>query len=345
MLKWMVLATAMLSWAVPACAQVRQPGVENVGESSPATHTGTNPDCKPDYDIRAMHLLADVEAENRSTAIMNGVATVDLPGGEFQMGCSVGDSACDMSEMPVHPVDVPAFAIGRYDVTVDQFRSFVEATGYRTDAEKNTGDLSGCYVEYAPDKWDYRAGYSWRNPGFSQGGNDPVVCVSWNDAKAYTQWLSRATGRHFRLPSEAEWEYAARGGTGTRYYWGETADHAQANYGADSCCTGKVAGPDRWEHTSPSGSFPPNGYGLFDMIGNVRQWMADCVHEDYENAPRSASARTGGDCGLRVVRNGSWIDTPKRLRVSARDAVDVFDRLDTLGFRVVLERSRPGDEQ
>jgi formylglycine-generating enzyme required for sulfatase activity len=169
------------------------------------------------------------------------------------------------------------------------------------------------------------------------------VCVSWNDAQAYAQWLSRETGRHFRLPSEAEWEYAARGGTGTRYYWGETADHAQANYGADQCCTGEVSGRDRWRHTSPSGSFPPNGYGLYDMIGNVRQWTEDCVYEDYENAPRSASPRTGegGDCEMRVVRNGSWIDPPKRLRVSGRDAVDIFDRLDTLGFRVVVEKSRP----
>ena len=294
-----------------------------------------NQDCGPDGNVDAMIMIAQVEQANQNAALLHDIEMVDIPGGRFQMGCSPGDKDCDKSEKPVHDVEVRAFRMSKYDVTVSQFGKFVQATGYRTDAERDAGGLDGCYIEYVSGRSDYRAGSSWRNPGFHQDNNEPVVCVSWNDAHAYAQWLSRLSDRHFRLPSEAEWEYAARAGSAPRFYWGNAASHDQANYGGDQCCAAAASGRDRWMHTSPAGSFPPNRFGLFDMAGNVRQWTADCVNEHYEGAPTSAAPRTDGDCKLRVVRNGSWTDPPHRLRVSGRDAVDVVDRLDGLGFRLV----------
>lgn len=295
-------------------------------------------DCAPDGNVDAMIMIAQVEQANQNAALLHDIEMVDIPGGRFQMGCSAADTDCDNSEKPAHDVDVRAFRMSRYDVTVSQFGKFVQATGYRTDAERNTGGLDGCYIEHASGHSDYRAGASWRNPGFHQDKNEPVVCVSWNDAQAYAKWLSRLSDRHFRLPSEAEWEYAARAGSATPFYWGVAASHEQANSGADRCCVGAASGRDRWINTSPAGSFPPNRFGLFDMAGNVRQWTADCVNEDYEGAPGSTAPRTDGDCDLRVIRNGGWTDPPDRLRVSARDSVDVGERLDVLGFRLVQDR-------
>ena len=126
-------------------------------------------------------------------------------------------------------VTVPAFSMGKYEVTVDQFRRFVEATGYRTEAERNTDGNQGCAI-YTVEGWEYLAGASWRNPGFSIGDNHPVVCVSWNDAQAYVNWLNSRTGGNFRLPSEAEWEYAVRAGSTTKYHFGN-AESQLCRYG------------------------------------------------------------------------------------------------------------------
>ena len=337
-MNWSAITTAVLVLVIlPVRAQpsfLERSG-DRSGQDAREAGDELRQDCGPDGNVDAMMMIAQVEQANQNAALLHDIQMVDIPVGRFQMGCSPGDKDCDNSEKPVHNVEVRAFRMSRYDVTVSQFRKFVQATGYRTDAERNTGGLDGCYIEHAPGRSDYRAGSSWRNPGFHQDNNEPVVCVSWNDAHAYAQWLSRLSGRHFRLPSEAEWEYAARAGSATRFYWGSAASHDRANYGADQCCAASASGRDRWMHTSPSGKFPPNRFGLFDMAGNVRQWTADCVNEDYEGASTSAAPRTDGDCELRVIRNGSWTDPPRRLRVSGRDAVDVVDRLDALGFRLV----------
>ena len=143
---------------------------------------------------------------------------VDIPGGSFQMGCSPGDSDCQDRERPVHTVSIKTFRMGKYEVTAGQFRRFVDAAGYRTDAERG----GNCWTVQADGEAAEQAGLDWRNPGFSQSDRHPVVCVSWNDARAYAQWLSRQGGGRYRLPSESEWEYAARAGGRGRYSFGDS---------------------------------------------------------------------------------------------------------------------------
>ena len=148
--------------------------------------------------------------------------------------------------------------------------------------------------------------------GWGRGGR-PVIDVSWEDAEAYVAWLSRETGESYRLPSESEWEYAARAGTTTRYSWGQDVGRNRAN--CRDCGS-------RWDgdQTAPAGSFAANGWGLHDMHGNVWEWVADCWHENYARAPRDGTAWTsGGNCGRRVLRGGSWSNTPVYLRSANRN--------------------------
>jgi formylglycine-generating enzyme required for sulfatase activity len=178
---------------------------------------------------------------------------------------------------------------------------------------------------------------SWKKLGFPQDDSHPVVCVTWQDAQDYAHWLSAQTRHKYRLLSEAEWEYAARGGTSTAYPWGMSATHEHANYGADECCSGLASGRDRWVNTSPSGSFPPNGFGLYDMHGNVLQWVQDCFSESYAGLPTDGSAyeeavklKTAGPfpsldmtgtnaCSYRMVRGGDWGDPPDMIRSAFRN--------------------------
>ena len=153
-----------------------------------------------------MEKQADSDAQQYAGEMVN------IPAGSFRMGDLSGEGY-DW-EKPVHSVRVPAFSMGKYEVTVGQFRRFVEATGYRTEAERNTDGTQGCSVHAdGATGWELTAGTSWRNPGFSVGDNHPVVCVSWNDAQAFVKWLNSKAGGNFRLPTEAEWEYAVRAGS------------------------------------------------------------------------------------------------------------------------------------
>jgi formylglycine-generating enzyme required for sulfatase activity len=227
----------------------------------------------------------------------SGPEMVMIPTGSFQMGDIQGGGYSD--EQPVHWVSVNAFAMGRYEVTVREFRQFVNATGYVIDAEKE----GGCYVDKDGDGvWEKVDDANWRNPYFSQGDNQPVTCVSWNDATAYTTWLSLQTGQQYRLPTEAEWEYAARAGTETKYWWGNEASHEYANYGTDSCCNGLAEGKDQWVYTSPVGSFAANPFGLYDTAGNVLEWTCS----EYESSYNGKEEHCVSDAGLFVLRGGSW---------------------------------------
>ena len=156
---------------------------------------------------------------------------------------------------------------------------------------------------------------------------------SWDDTQAYVRWLSRETGKPYRLLSEAEWEYVARAGTTTKYWWGNEADHDHANYGTDEFCEAMVAGADRWEYTSPVGSFEPNAFGLFDTAGNVWEWVADCWHDSYQGAPNDGSVWAGGDCDLHESRGGSWADAPRGIRSADRDRYIVSCHGSVSGFR------------
>jgi formylglycine-generating enzyme required for sulfatase activity len=221
--------------------------------------------------------------------------------GNFEMGSNEYDS-----EKPVHTVNVPAFALARTEVTFAQWEACV-ADG-------------GC------------SGYQPKDEGWGRGER-PVINVSWNDAQNYVRWLSRKTGHTYRLPSEAEWEYAARAGTTTKYWWGDQASHEYMNYGKDECCDGWASGRDRWEKTAPVGQFPASAFGLLDMNGNVWEWVEDCWNASYSGAPSNGSAWTSGDCGKRVLRGGSWGSGPRGARAAYRVGGDSSNRLSGDGFR------------
>ena len=206
---------------------------------------------------------------------------VVVPEGRFRMGDLSGDG--NSLERPVHDVTIAApFAVGKYEVTFAEWDACVAG--------------GGCTHRPADGGWGR--------------GTRPVIDVSWDDAQEYMRWLSRETGKSYRLLSEAEWEYVARAGTTTEYWWGNEADHAHANYGKDECCEGMAAGADRWEYTSPVGSFEPNAFGLFDTAGNAGEWVADCWHDSYQGAPNDGSVWAGGDCDSHVSRDGSWVSGP-----------------------------------
>lgn len=234
---------------------------------------------------------------------------VVVPAGRFRMGDLNGAGASN--ERPVHEVTIAApFAVGRYEVTFAEWDVCVDGGGCR---------------------------YRLNDQGWGRE-NRPVLNISWNDAKQYVHWLSREVGKPYRLLSEAEWEYVARAGTTTKYWWAgwlsDEADHDYANYGTDKCCKGLAAGADRWVNTSPVGSFKPNAFGLFDTAGNVWEWVEDCWNDSYEGAPVDGSAWTSGNCGLRVMRGGSWSINPWDLRSAVRGWNDTGDRGDGNGVRV-----------
>lgn len=275
--------------------------------------------------------------------------TVTVPGGTFRMGDGAGNGQKD--ERPVHEVRVATFRMGRHEVTLGEFRRFVAATGYRTDAERGVGH-EGCYGRRAPDgaPWDtgrgWITGLTWQSPGYPVTERHPVACVSWNDAQAYVEWLSRSSGHRFRLPSEAEWEYAARAGSTTTYPWGEDANAGcrQAN-GRDLTpwpdgghWDERMACDDGHFAPAPVGSYAANRHGLTEMIGNLSEWVQDCRHDDYVGAPADGSAWIDGDCSQHLVRGGTFVYGPPGLRVANRVWNEPWYRVWYQGFRVVEER-------
>ncbi|HPE60449.1 MAG TPA: SUMF1/EgtB/PvdO family nonheme iron enzyme [Thiolinea sp.] len=259
---------------------------------------------------------------------------IAIPGGTFTMGCVPErddvEGGCYDDEKPAHEVTLKPFWLAKTEVTVGQFRAFVDSTGHKTTAE-----AQGSCRSYDKDgQWSDVKGRSWRKAGFEQTDEHPAVCLSWNDAQAYVNWLSRETGKDYRLPTEAEWEYAARGGAKTAYFWGNKASHEYANYGKDECCDGLASGRDQWVHTSPVGSFPANGFGLQDMNGNVYEWVQDCWQSDYTKTRPDGGARPGcGANAARVLRGGSWHDSPWDLRSAYRNNNFPVYRYNDVGFR------------
>lgn len=265
---------------------------------------------------------------------------VVVPPGSYLMGSPPEDphQGKDGEEQPQHRVDIGyAFAVGRFEVTRDEYAAFVRAAGL--------ADPDGCNV-HEPPRWPTVMGLNWHNSGFPQSGRDPVVCVSWLEAAAYTRWLSQKTGHRYRLLSEAEWEYADRAGTQSQAYWGDDPNEtcAYAN-GVDATLTERFPRA-RWEDrvpchdghifTAPVGSYRPNAFGLYDMEGNAFEWVEDCWADNYQGAPADGSARTAGaDCANRVNRGGSWTSIPTGLRCAHR-GLDTFEntRVVDLGFRV-----------
>ena len=265
---------------------------------------------------------------------------VSIPGGTFRMGDLSGEGEDD--EKPIHSVTVLAFRMGKYEVTVGQFRRFVEATEYSTEAERTVDGKEGCVI-YTGDGWKWRRGHSWRNPGYSVVDDHPVVCVSWNDAQAFIAWLTEQTGESYRLPSEVEWEYAVRAGSTKKYYFGNSksqlcryANHADSSTdysGRNKSCSDRIG-----ERTTTVGRYLPNEFGLYDMHGNAWEWVQDCWNENYRGAPSNNRAWTGGDCSRSVLRGGSWGHAPEDLRSAARGRAVRSSRDDTIGFRLAQDK-------
>ena len=263
---------------------------------------------------------------------------VVIPAGSFTMGSSAaekawaathgGNLASVADESPQHIVSLRSFALGKYAVTRGEYAAFVRETGYPA------GD--GCGRDSF--KWNKQADLSWQSPGFAQTERDPVVCVNWQDARAYVSWLNGKMRRSatilgdgpYRLPSESEWEYAARAGTTTRFWWGD--DDAGANEHA--WYKGNSGG-----QTHPVGSKPANSFGLYDMAGNVWQWTEDCYAENYGNAPTDGSANELGEACMRVDRGASWLYPAWLLRSAVRERNPADYRDAIMGFR--LARTLP----
>ena len=309
------------------------------------------------------------EPERRTNSL--GMVFVRIPAGSFLMGSaepaatlardypSLERRRFDLlaDEAPVHKVRIRrAFYLGQHEVTVGQFRRFVEASGYQPESEADGTGGYGYNPQYDPattargDAFEGRdPRYSWRNPGFAQNDDHPVVNVTWNDAQALAAWLSRTEGQHYRLPTEAEWEYACRAGTRTRYPHGDdpagltrtanTFDQAATPYW-ERWRAQALPGNDGHAFTSPVGSHAPNAFGLHDMLGNVWEWTADWHGDTYyarspRNDPQGPATGT-----VRVRRGGSWHTWAFYARCSYRNWNSPDTRYTLVGMRLVREEGQ-----
>ena len=228
---------------------------------------------------------------------------VVAPAGSYMMGSPPSEEGRSSNEGPRHRVTIGySLAVGVYEVTFAEWDACVVA--------------GGCAGHWPNDR------------GWGRGGR-PVMNVNWEDAREYVRWLSRETEQKYRLLSESEWEYAARAGTTTARYWGES-ESGRCRYGNGYDRTGGCS--DGYEYTAPVGSYQPNAFGLYDMLGNVHEWTADCWNDDYSEAPADGSAWQTGDCSVRVLRGRSWLYDPGVLRSASRGKNS--GRFDSVGFRV-----------
>ncbi|MBL7780093.1 MAG: SUMF1/EgtB/PvdO family nonheme iron enzyme [Saprospiraceae bacterium] len=282
-----------------------------------------------------MEKTAELEKERNAFAEM-----VLVEGGTFQMGSSDGEN----DEKPIHSVTLDDFYIGRYEVTVQDFRTFVDAENYKTDAEKE-----GWSYYWSVSSWEKKNGVNWRND--EQGNlrpknqnNYPVIHVSWNDATAYCEWLTKKTGKNYRLPSEAEWEYAARGGKQSKgYSYAGSNDPEEVGWYWENSGDKKLTGA--WDadkinknncRTHPVGSKKANELGIYDMSGNVWEWCSDWYDADYYKNSPSNNPKGLATGSRRVLRGGSWSNNPQHSRVSGRAYDAPGNRYVTCGFRLAL---------
>jgi formylglycine-generating enzyme required for sulfatase activity len=262
---------------------------------------------------------------------------VFVKGGTFQMGSNESDD-----ENPIHSVTISDFYIGKYEVTVAEFEKFIKAAGYKTDAEK--GDGSYIYTT----TWEKKAGVYWKHD--TKGDlrtrsdyNHPVIHVSWNDATAYCKWLQETTGKGYRLPTEAEWEYAARGGNQSKNYkYAGTNDESSlyryANFADKSTdfSWSVKSQNDNYAYTAPVGKYLSNELGIYDMSGNVWEWCSDWYGSDYYKNSSSNNPEGANSGAYRVLRGGAWSITPASCRIANRRSNAPTYRITYLGFRVVF---------
>jgi formylglycine-generating enzyme required for sulfatase activity/class 3 adenylate cyclase len=279
-----------------ASTPASSPAVTPNASSSPSPAITPQPSSAPSEEPGAQQQTAQRPRPGTSaTPLVSAVREPEMKtvrGGSFTMG-----SNDDLTEKPTHQVTVKSFAIGQYPVSVREWNDCATA----------------------------------KVCTFMATGKDdaPITNVSWSDAKQFVAWLASATGKPYRLLSEAEWEYGARAGTQTRYWWGDQLQAGMAN--CKNCAD--IAGA---EQPIKVGSFRPNPFGLYDMGGSVDQWVEDCWHKNYQGAPADGSAWVAGDCVSHVIRSGSWKNDARYVRPSNRDSYDTNVRYPTHGFRVAL---------
>ncbi len=272
---------------------------------------------------------------------------VEIPIGSVYIGSHQDEIGRKKGERTrIKAVISKSFAMAVNEVTLGQFRMFMEETKYKSNVPVYKGQpLVGC--NYFDGKgYGYISEHSWENPGYPQREDAPVVCVSWSDAKAYCDWLSKKTGRKYRIPSAVEFEYASRAGNSAPWFWGTNPEQAceYANIG-DSALKDKYPSrpifpcTDGYVYTAPVKKFKPNPFGLYDMVGNAWEWTNDCFTYDLTNAPIDGSSYVGtkDECNFRTPKGGSWISGISwgRTAVRSKDGADYKSFM--LGFRVVAE--------
>jgi formylglycine-generating enzyme required for sulfatase activity len=275
-----------------------------------------------------------------------------IPAGEFLMGAPESDSDANKDELPQHRVRITRqFHMGIHEVTVEQFRSFVDDTGHKTAAENE--ESSGYDSDNQMFQYNKR-GFNWRNLGWKQSDDHPVLNVNWFDAVAFCEWLSRKESRRYRLPTEAQWEYACRAGTVARFIGGDSSNQlllianvqdeslAQlkprfSNSDSASYLTKPVPWDDKYPFSAPVGRFQPNKFGLYDMLGNAAEWCQDWYAEDhYRDSPTNDPSGPEKGTG-RVVRGGAFLHQPRHCRVTQRVNGAPSYHNYIIGFRVVLD--------
>ncbi|KAB8045069.1 bifunctional serine/threonine-protein kinase/formylglycine-generating enzyme family protein [Janthinobacterium aquaticum] len=311
--------------------RARREAAEKAQASRAASPVEPSPEASPEASAAPVTAPASIPAadgllrDDFLDGSGQGPELVLIPSGRFQMGSNEEEHKAAMRagaqkswlerEMPQHWVGIAQpFALARHPVSVGEWRVFVRATGWNGGLETN-----------------------WEKPGFVQTDLHPVVGVSWNDAQLYLAWLGEKTGQRYRLPSEAEWEYACRAGSRTAFHTGETISTEQANYDGLYIYNGGERGQYRGG-TTAQGVFAPNAWGLYDMHGNVWEWVQDSVHDNYQGAPVDGSAwEDGADSSRRILRGGSWLYHPRYLRSALRNGYSAVLSNDIVGFRVARE--------
>jgi formylglycine-generating enzyme required for sulfatase activity len=311
-----------------------QPGAGNLTPAAPASDALLRPNETVAEYAKRMNLAAETFLD------LGGVKMemVLVPAGEFEMGSNDGGP----EEKPVHKVRISKpFYIAKCETTVAQFRAFADATKYQTECEK--GGNKGWTVKDGKWQGDL-GGINWRQPGFEQTPEHPVVLVSWNDAQAFYAWLSQQSGRDVRLPTEAQWEYAARGPQSQKYPWGDKWDGTKANHGDISLkntgfimwgCTGDN---DGFAYTSPVGIYKTGASwcGAFDMAGNVWEWVQDKWNDKYYAQSPDTDPQGPTDGNIRVRRGGSWSYFPNICRSAHRNRDAPGHRNTDIGFRSLI---------
>ncbi len=331
-----------MSWATSCLATIMAASVAVCGPPpAPAVAPFSEQQARRHQDAWAEHLGKPREITNSI-----GMKLVLIPPGEFQMGSPDTEENRESDEGQHRVRITKPFYLGLHEVTVGQFGRFVSARSYQTEAER---DGKGGYGVTSDGSWERKPEYTWRNPGFPQTDDHPVVNVSWNDAVAFCEWLSGQEKREYRLPTESEWEYACRAGTTARYHHGDDAEGlAAVGNVADAAAKKKfsnwdlaISTNDGYVYTAPVGRFKANGFGLYDMRGNVFEWCADWYDEKYYANSPVDDPHGPASGSNRMFRGGGWSSIAGDCRSANRFRYWPDSRSSNLGFRLALV---PADE-